>query len=41
VEKVTIKSAIYGHPEFNAFISDMNAHFAAWRQKSVATLKAL
>jgi len=41
VEKSTIKSAIYEHPEFAAFITGMNAHFAAWRQTSVTTLKAL
>jgi len=41
VEKAAIKSAIYDHPEFTAFIAGMNAHFAAWRQTSVATLKAL
>jgi len=41
VEKSVIKSTIYGHPEFAAFIAGMNAHFAAWRQKNVATLKAL
>jgi type I restriction enzyme M protein len=41
VEKSAIKSTIYEHPEFASFIAGMNAHFAAWRQKSVATLKAL
>src|SRR5438093_6988646 len=41
VEKPAIKSAIYEHPEFTTFIAGMNAHFAAWRQTSVATLKAL
>ena len=41
VEKSAIKSTIYEHPEFAAFIAGMNAHFAAWRQKSAATLKAL
>ena len=41
VEKSAIKSAIYEHPEFAAFIAGMNAHFDAWRQTSVATLKAL
>src|SRR2546427_6721146 len=41
VEKSAIKSAIYEHPEFTTFIAGMNAHFAAWRQTSVATLKAL
>ncbi len=34
VEKPAIKSAIYEHPEFAAFIAGMNAHFAAWRKKS-------
>jgi type I restriction enzyme M protein len=41
VEKSAIKSAIYQHPEFAAFIADMNAHFAAWRQKTAKSLKAL
>src|SRR5258708_218819 len=41
VEKSAIKSAIYEHPEFATFIAGMNAHFAAWRQTSVATLKGL
>ncbi|MFH1021134.1 MAG: type I restriction-modification system subunit M [Pseudomonadota bacterium] len=41
VEKSAIKPAIYEHPEFAAFIQGMNTHFAAWRQKSAATLKAL
>ncbi|MBU2602976.1 MAG: type I restriction-modification system subunit M [Actinobacteria bacterium] len=41
VEKAAIKSAIYEHPEFTAFIAGMNAHFAAWRETSVVTLKAL
>ncbi len=41
VEKAVIKSTIYEHPEFTTFIAGMNAHFAAWRQTSVATLKAL
>ena len=36
-----LKQTIYQHPEFAAFITSMNAHFAAWRQTSVATLKAL
>jgi type I restriction enzyme M protein len=40
VEKSAIKSAIYEHPEFTAFITGMNAHFDAWRKKSVAMLKA-
>jgi type I restriction enzyme M protein len=41
VEKSAIKPAIYEHPEFTTFIAGMNAHFAAWRQTSVATLKVL
>ncbi|TRO82257.1 type I restriction-modification system subunit M [Trichloromonas acetexigens] len=41
VEKGAIKTAIYQHPEFAAFISGMNAHFDAWRKKSAANLKAL
>ncbi len=41
VEKSAIKSAIYEHPEFAAFIAGMNDHFAAWRQESSAMLKAL
>ena len=41
VDKSSIKSAIYEHPEFAAFIADMNAHFKAWRTKSAASLKDL
>lgn len=41
VEKQAIKSTIYEHPEFSAFITCMNEHFAVWRQKSEVTLKAL
>ncbi|MGA2714872.1 MAG: N-6 DNA methylase [Bryobacteraceae bacterium] len=41
VEKTAIKSTIYEHPEFAAFINDMNVHFAKWRKRSAATLKAL
>ncbi len=41
VDKTAIKSAIYEHPEFPAFIEGMNTHFAEWRQKSAGTLKAL
>ena len=41
VEKAAVKSSIYEHPEFTAFITGMNAHFAAWRETSAATLKAL
>lgn len=41
VDKSSVKGAIYEHPEFAAFIADMNAHFAVWRKKSSAALKAL
>lgn len=41
VDKATIKSTIYKHPEFVSFISSMNDHFAEWRQAHVTTLKAL
>ncbi|MFZ2452193.1 MAG: type I restriction-modification system subunit M [Methylovulum miyakonense] len=33
VDKTAIKSGIYGHPQFAAFIAGMNAHFEAWRSK--------
>ncbi len=41
VEKAAVKSTIYGHPEFATFIKSMNAHFAAWRDKSAQTLRQL
>ncbi|WP_094227525.1 type I restriction-modification system subunit M [Methanolobus psychrotolerans] len=41
VDKSAIKSSIYEHPEFAAFIAGMNAHFTAWREKSSATLRQL
>ena len=41
VEKTAIKSIIYKHPEFAAFIESMNTHFAEWRQKSAKTLRQL
>ncbi len=41
VDKSAIKSAIYEHPEFTAFIAGMNAHFAAWRKKTAKTLRQL
>jgi type I restriction enzyme M protein len=41
VDKAAIKTTIYGHPEFTAFIDGMNSHFAEWRQKTARTLKAL
>jgi type I restriction enzyme M protein len=41
VEKPALKTTIYDHPEFTSFIAAMNAHFAAWRKKRAASLKAL
>ena len=41
MEKSTIKTAIYEHPEFAAFMSNMNDHFDLWRKRSAATLKRL
>ncbi|CAN5490758.1 type I restriction-modification system subunit M [soil metagenome] len=41
VEKSAIKTNIYSHPQFTAFIADINAHFAAWRDESAAVLKTL
>lgn len=41
VDKAAIKSTIYEHPEFAAFISGMNAHFAVWRERSSAMLRQL
>ena len=41
VEKPAIKTAIYEHPEFAAFIIGMQAHFAAWQGQSAVALKVL
>ena len=41
VEKGAIKSAIYEHPEFAAYIAGMNTHFAAWRDSASKALKGL
>jgi len=41
VDKTAIKSTIYQHPQFAAFITQMNTHFAAWRQNTAKTLNAL
>src|SRR5437773_767958 len=41
VEKSAIKSAIYEHPEFASFIAGMNAHFAAWGEKTATSLRRL
>ena len=41
VEKSAIKSAIYEHPEFAAFIDQMNQHFTVWRKQSAKRLRQL
>lgn len=41
VEKSSIKSMIYEHYEFAAFITKMNAHFAMWKEKTAKSLRAL
>ncbi len=41
VQKSTIKTTIFEHPEFVALIAAMNAHFAEWRDASAATLREL
>jgi len=41
VEKSAIKSTIYEHPEFAAFIAKMNAHFATWKDKTAKSLRKL
>ena len=41
VEKSAIKSTIYEHPEFAAFIGKMNAHFATWKHQTAKSLRAL
>ena len=39
--KADIKTAIYEHPEFAAFVEQMNGYFAKWKKKTVKQLKAL
>jgi type I restriction enzyme M protein len=41
VDMSAIKATIYEHPEFATFVAGMNDHFAAWRQKTTASLKGL
>jgi type I restriction enzyme M protein len=41
VEKSTIRTSVYGHPEFAAFIAKMNAHFTVWREKQAKALREL
>ena len=40
-DKAGIKAAIFGHPEFRAFVAGMNAHFDAWRTTSSQALRGL
>jgi type I restriction enzyme M protein len=41
VEKATIKTSIYNHEEFSAFITGMNKHFDIWKDKNAKTLRKL
>jgi type I restriction enzyme M protein len=41
VDKAAIKTAIYGHAEFTAFVDGMNTHFKSWRDAEAKRLKAL
>jgi type I restriction enzyme M protein len=41
VEKSAIKTTIYDHPEFSAFITDMDRHFKTWQDKSTKIFKTL
>ncbi|MGA3952966.1 N-6 DNA methylase [Ralstonia nicotianae] len=41
VDKTAIKTSIYRHAEFEAFIAGMNRHFAVWRNEWMAKFKAL
>jgi type I restriction enzyme M protein len=41
VDKAAIKSTIFDHPEFTAFVAGVNAHHGQWRAKALKALKAL
>lgn len=41
VDKADIKSSIYDHPQFSAFIAGMNEHFEKWAKAASKTLKGL
>jgi type I restriction enzyme M protein len=41
VDKSAIKTTIYTHPQFVAFTTSMNAHFAVWRDHHAQTLRSL
>jgi type I restriction enzyme M protein len=40
-DKAAIKSTIFEHREFKAFIAAMNGHFVTWRNRSAKKLKGL
>ena len=37
----SLQATIYSHPEFAAFIAEMNKHFNKWKKKSAASLMDL
>lgn len=41
VDKADIKTCIYEHSQFAAFIADMANHFATWREQTAQKLKAV
>lgn len=41
VEKPAIKATIFAHPEFKAFVGDIDGHFAHWRAQVAPVLKTL
>lgn len=41
VDTADIKSSIYEHPQFSAFIAGMNAHFDKWAKTASKSLKSL
>jgi type I restriction enzyme M protein len=41
VDKAAIKTTIFQHPQFAAYLSDMGRHFDVWRAATVPGLKAL
>ena len=41
IDQVALKSTIYDHAQFSAFIDGMHTHFQSWREAEAARLKAL
>lgn len=41
VEADQIKATIHGHPQFTAFITGLQAHFAKWRKEAAISLRQL